>query len=447
MTQRIKLDRFIARPYQMPLIRAFTERKVLKFIALWPRRAGKDLCAWNLMIKEALRVKGNYWYVWPSFAQARRGLWETITNTGETFFDYIPKQLIVSKHDSLMRLTLFNNSIIRLVGSTDVDSLRGSNCKGIIFSEASIQHSGCYMTLQPIVAANPGAWMMFVTTPFGKNHFYDLYQGALTSEDWWVQKLTLDDTKHVSLELLEKELAEGSLTNESIQAEYYCSFERGVEGSVYGTNIHIAKREGRIGHVPYNRAYPVHTAIDIGFTDHSAAVFFQVIDGSIKIIDAFQKNKEPLEYYIKQIKSKEYNYGRHFAPHDLKNSSFSTGLTRLNHASQLGIDFEIVPNLTIMDGIDHCRRIFNRVWIDKDKCKKLVDALENYRFKWDPDTQMYGKPVHNQYSHMADSFRMLAISIQNIQDYSTIPDADYLNAIEQRVRYNKSTFADPFNKK
>ena len=58
------------------------------------RRGGKDTTMWNYMIKRAYMEPGTYYYFLPTFAQAKRVIWDGMTNTGKRMLDYIPKAII-----------------------------------------------------------------------------------------------------------------------------------------------------------------------------------------------------------------------------------------------------------------------------------------------------------------------------------------------------------------
>ncbi len=70
VSTEIKLDKFKPRHFQLPLCDALENKGFKKILAIWPRRAGKDLCAWNLMIRAAIRRVGVYMYCLPTFSSS-----------------------------------------------------------------------------------------------------------------------------------------------------------------------------------------------------------------------------------------------------------------------------------------------------------------------------------------------------------------------------------------
>jgi phage terminase large subunit len=73
----------------------------------------------------------------------------------------------------------------------------------------------------------------------------------------------------------------------------------------------------------------------------------------------------------------------------------------------------IVPGLSIADGIAAARAVFPQCFFDGEKCADGIQALRHYRYgvieKLGVPTR---EPLHDQYSHAADAFRMLAIGIK-----------------------------------
>ena len=370
-------------------------------------------------------------YIFPTFAQARRVIWDSVTNDGRRFIDFIPPELIESKNSQTLSIRFKNGSLLQLLGSDNFDNLVGTNAKLMIFSEYALQDPRGYQYLSPILRANDGT-AIFVSTPRGKNHFYDLYEFASEQPDWFVSRLTVEDTKAIPLSVIEKERSEGLISDDLIAQEYYVSFNMGVEGSIYGKYIDKLKVQGRICPVEWNPSYPVHTAWDLGYKDYTCITFFQLIQNNIYVIDYYDQNQAGLEHYIKIVKDKEYIYGTHLAPHDAMQSELGTGMTKVEKARRLGINFKVVPLLKREDGIEQVRSCFSRIWIDQDKCAHLIKALENYRYEYNSKLQRYSlNPLHNWASDPADAFRYMCTGLNLLQESTTAKDLDkrYMEAV------------------
>lgn len=419
IAEQIFLTKFKPRWYQLPILDAIENKGYKRVLAILPRRAGKDITAFNLAIRQCLRDVCVVFYVFPTYAQAKKVIWDSITNDGQRILDFIPDSLVTAKNSQEMKIRFKNGSLLQLVGSDNIDSLMGTNPKAVIFSEYALQDPRAYQFIRPILTAN-GGWALFVSTPRGKNSLWDLYQIAQQSPEWYCLKMGVDETQHIPNEEIEKERAEGLMSEDLIQQEYYCSFTMGVEGSYYAKYLDRLKLNYQIGDVPWEPSFKVHTAWDIGMRDSTSIIFFQAVGQTIRIIDCYEKNKEGLEHYAAYLQSKPYTYGKHIAPHDIQVKEWGSGLTRIAKAKQLGITFTCADNISIIDGIEAVRSTLPRMWIDQTRCAPLLKALENYRQEFDQKKKVYkANPLHNWASHFADCMRYLCVSLPKTRDGST----------------------------
>jgi len=421
---RIKLNRFQPRSYQLPILDAIENKQYRRVLAILPRRAGKDITAFNLCIRQCLRRICVVYYIFPTYSQAKKVIWDSITNTGERVLDYIPDELIASKNSQEMKVRFKNGSLLQFVGSDNYDSLMGTNPHLCVFSEYALQDPRAYQYIRPILTANDGI-ALFLSTPRGKNHLWELYQIAQYSPDWFCYKLTVEDTQHIPLSEIEKERMEGIMSEDLIMQEYYTSFDMGVEGAYYAKYIDRMRVKGQIGQVPYEHGFKVNTAWDLGVRDSTTIIFFQVIGQSVRIIDCYEKNKEGLEHFIKVLEAKPYSYGRHIAPHDIRVQEFGSGVTRLEKARQLGVKFTVADDISLVDGIESVRSNLSKIWIDEKNCAPLIKSIENYRQEFDAKRKVYkSHPLHDWSSHFADAMRYLCISLPKMRDSLSAQELD-----------------------
>ena len=423
---QIKLNKFTPRDYQVPIVKAIATEggQFKKLLCILPRRAGKDILMFNLMIRAAIRQQGNYFYCLPTFSQARSVIWESMTNTGQRFLDFIPKEIIKGINNVEMKITLINDSIIKLIGSDSYDtSIVGSNPRMIVFSEYALADENAYkLAAMPILRANDGV-VMIISTPRGKNHLYELYQIAKNSPDWFTCFLTVDDTHHISVEEIKKDIVSGEISEDMASQEYWCSFDRGQEGSYYAKYLDKMRLRGQIGVVPWEPYHKVHTSWDLGIKDPTCIIFFQVIGEIVRIIDYYQASDHGMDHFAKLIHSKPYTYGKHFPPHDIMARESARGLTKKEMYKELGISFTEPVLIDIEDGIELVRRSFSKIWMDEHNCKLLIKALENYREEFDIKRKVYkGRPLHDWASHAADSMRYMCAALPKTRDGSS-PEA------------------------
>ena len=246
MTQ-VHLNKFKLRPYQKALTEAFMNGKK-RLVAIWPRRAGKDLVCWNLLIRAAWNRVGTYFIVYPTYSQGRKILWDSATIDGTRFLNFMPPEFIDSTNATEMKIRLKNGSLIQVVGSDNYDSLVGTNPLGCIFSEYALQDPRGYQFLRPALTANDG-WAIFISTPRGKNSLWELWQIATNNPDsWFAEKLSVDETQHVSIHEIQREIERGEISYDLAQQEYWCSFDMGIEGSYYAKYFDKLRVNGQVGY-------------------------------------------------------------------------------------------------------------------------------------------------------------------------------------------------------
>lgn len=203
----------------------------LRGVAVWHRRAGKDKTLLNLIVKEAFKRVGVYYYLFPTYQQGRKVLWDGIDRNGFRYMDHIPEQLREKTNQAEMKITLINGSLVQIVGTDNIDSVMGTNPVGCVFSEYSLQNPAAWDLIRPILAEN-GGWAVFNYTPRGRNHGFILYEMAKNNPDWYCELLTVDDTGAVSADVVQAE-REAGMSEEMIQQEFYCSFEASLSSCFF----------------------------------------------------------------------------------------------------------------------------------------------------------------------------------------------------------------------
>jgi len=271
-------------------------------------------------------------------------------------------------------------------------------------------------------------------TPRGSNHAKDLYDMAKHNTKWFCQRLTNKETNTYTQEQVDEMRKEG-MTEDMIQQEVFCSFTLGIDGSYYANYLTELWDNKQIGIVPWDRTQKVHTSWDIGIGDSCVILFWQCCGKEIHFIDYFENQGKGMPYYADVLKDKPYIYGSHFAPHDIKAREFGSGNARVTVAADLGVDFTVLDTLKweIEDGIENVRGMFPRFWIDHDKCCHVVKSLENYRKGYDSVRCIYkNRPLHDRYSHCADSIRYACIAIKDHLQYPKGPSDRDIEALINR---------------
>lgn len=445
---QVNLDKFSLREYQVPVFNAIDDGETKRILYIAARRAGKDILFWNLAIRQCLKRTCLVFYVLPTYSQGRKAIWDAIAIDGTKFLDFIPKQVIESMNQSEMKIRFVNGSILQVIGGDTYDtSLVGTNPYAVILSEFSLMPPDIFSFIRPILAAN-GGWCAIVGTPRGKNHMWHLYKIAQELPDWKIFIHKASEIHHIPETVLAQERAQ--MDEGLFLQEYECSFERGITGSWYGTHLDALKLKGQVTYVHHEPGLLTYTAWDIGVNDATTIIFFQVVgDGTIiRIIDCYSNNNLGIDHYVHVVNEKPYNYGGHYAPHDIKVREWGGGaVTRYEKARQLGITFKLIEQVPIIDGIENVWTHFPKMWIDAEKCRSLLDALENYRKEWDEKRQIFlPKPAPKQWSaHFADSFRYMCLAIHKTKKGMSPEEFDRkkAQALYGNNRYDLPRFFDP----
>lgn len=391
------------RDYQRPLWQAFDSGHK-RLIQIWHRRSGKDKTDLNIIAREMWEHVGNYYYLFPTYAQGKKAIWEGRGKDGVAYLDHFPVQLRDGKpNDTEMKIKYKNGSIFQLIGVEDPDKVVGTNPRGIVFSEYSLQNPKAWEYLRPILTEN-GGWAIFNYTPRGKNHGFKLYEMARQNPKWFVSKLTVDDTKVLTPDDIEEERRSG-MTEDMVQQEFYCSFIAAIQGSYYWEEVAKAEHNGQFKDIPYDPRLLVHTVWDLGKNDFNCIGFYQSDGVSVRKIDYLAGSRTSLGEWIKKVREKPYNYGQHFAPHDIEVSDYTldNDQTRREFAKALNFEFQVVPRTSVHDRIDAGRRLFPKLYVDKTHCADFWDAIPQYTKIYDEETKTFkNTPLHDWTSNYAD---------------------------------------------
>ena len=187
----------------------------------------------------------------------------------------------------------------------------------------------------------------------------------------------------------------------------------GIEGAYYRQQVSKAEEEERITDVPYEEQLKVYTWCDLGIRDSFVIGYFQIHGMQWRVIDYDEFEGESLGSAIDRMNSKPWKnrYERHYAPHDIAIRELGTGKSRLELAESLGVNYEIVSDLHVQEGINALRMRFNTLWFDRTKCDLLLKRLRRYHKEFDEKRGVYKAiPAHDINSHAADMMRYWAVT-------------------------------------
>jgi hypothetical protein len=350
-----------------------------------------------------------YAYFAPFHGQAKRVAWEYLKD----FTKNIPGVVIneAELRVDIPRPSMGDKIRFLLLGADNPASILGMYFDGIILDEfAEMDPQIWTRILRPTLSDRRG-WSLFIGTPRGQNHFYDVLNIAKENKtgEWYWKLFKASETNIVPASELAE--AKNTMAPEEYDQEFECSFTAALVGAFYGKEMEAALHEGRIGKVPYDPARPVFTSWDLGMDDTTAIWFLQHIGREYRAIDYVEDSGRGLDYYAKILKEKRYYYEDHYMPHDTAARELGTGKSRQETLRTLGVHpIRIGPRQKVDDRINAARLIIPRMWFDAEKCKRGIAALQNYERKWDAKNKIYSSaPLHNWASHGADAFGEYAL--------------------------------------
>ena len=189
------------------------------------RRFGKTFLSVNMILKEAVTgVNKNCWYVAPTYGSAKEIAWDMLIHT-------IPPEYVSKTNESSLTLRLINGSVISLKGAEKPNNLRGRALDFCVLDEfADMRPEAWYEVIRPSLSDRQGH-AVFIGTPKGRNHFYDLWaKGIDGANNWSSFQYTTIQGENVPAE--EIEAARADLDERTFKQEYEAQFVT-YQGLIY----------------------------------------------------------------------------------------------------------------------------------------------------------------------------------------------------------------------
>ena len=437
------------RSYQLPAWKAF-HNGIRTFFISMPRRAGKDILSTSMAVDYAMEHSNvSVVLMAPNKAYAKRIWWkkgqkgirakDMVTgknrNLEGSLIDIcLPNEFRESTNKTDGVITLNNGSTITVMGSDD-EGFVGMKINFVVISETAKHNKNIFPLLDPVIRESKGCVIYNGTQEDDMNHFWQMMNNARKIDTCHVTYLTSEDTKqycwvsddgafNINPELLGKvnpEDPDGDLYDNiddkrklgfslSYLIREYTNVPTSVEeGSYYTELLMYARKEERIGPMfGYDPMFPTYCALDLGISDHTAIIWYQVIENDIFFIDYYEETGQEIKHFIDVIRSKSYNTKAAFAPHDSSKRSLATGLNIIDWCKQeYQFQFSYVPkSASIMSDINVIRGYFPRMHFAEPNCKLFISNLNKYREKVTTH-----KPLHGPESHAADAFRYAIMTV------------------------------------
>lgn len=358
------------------------------------RRFGKTTEAIEEIKGKALARPARICYIAPTYQQARDIAWDALKRELQP----ITKSVNESRLELRVRTqTEMGESLIILRGWESVETLRGQSFDFIVIDEIAQMRNfwaNWYEVLRPTLTDRKGE-VLFISTPKGFNHFYDLYKMELDpikGADFKSFHFTSYDNPHLPQEEIDQ--ARKELTEDRFAQEYLADFRK-TEGLVYkefDRNRHLFT-QGPERFVDYV------AGVDFGFNNPAAVIHIKVdYDGNYWVTEEWYKTKRT------ELQIAEYVVGCKFNRvfPDPENPS------AIEVLNQKGVSVsEVLKDKgSVMSGINKVRELFkqNRLFIHAS-CENLISELETYSYPdKKPDQSEPENPI-KEHDHALDALR------------------------------------------
>lgn len=368
------------------------------------RRMGKTVSAINHLIKDALlnqKEAPRYAYIAPTYGQAKRVAWDYLVKYAEP--------LGGTSNISELRVDFWGRRI-QLFGSDNPETLRGQYFDGVILDEIGDQNPKIWTDIVRPALADRKGWCLFIGTPKGHNHFKELRDRAEKEDGWGLLEFKASETGVV--DDTELKAAKNEMGEDKYRQEFECSFDAAVEGSYYGQILNELEDKKHMQEIPREEISRTFTAWDLGMGDSTSIWVAQLVGTEVRLIDYYENHGVGLDHYVKWIKDNDYSKAEHILPHDVRVRELGTGKSRLEMLEESGLEVKIAPRMGLDDGIQAVRRLLPRCWFNVPQVQTGLNCLRNYRRDYDEKRKIfYERPLHDWSSHGSDSFRYLALGL------------------------------------
>ena len=200
-----------------------------------------------------------------------------------------------------------------------------------------------------------------------------------------------------------------------------------VDGAIFANEMQVAELDGRITKVTYDPTKPVHAIFDLGWADSTAIWFLQFVGMETRLIRYHEDSQKTISHYLALMQTYGYMYDTLWLPHDAQNKTLaSNGKSIEEIVRAAGYKTRIIERTPIADSINAARTIFRNCWFDRENCYDGLQCLRHYRFQVDPETGQFSRnPLHDQYSHGADSFRYIGLMINEPKPRRRVQNQNY----------------------
>lgn len=415
--EKVKINLYQPHQNQLTVINHPARFKVLTC----GRRFGKTTLAINELVYHALlKPNSDYWYVAPTYRQAKEIAWRMLKKLYYT----LPEELQQGTNESELWVEVGNKSRISLKGADNEDSLRGSALDAIIIDEVDSVVSWSALwneVLSPSLVDRKG-WAWFIGTPKGYSNLYHL--SSKQDPDYQAFHFTSYDNPHIDPEELDKERQR--LTDDEFAQEYLADFRKhsGLIYREFDRKTHVVDEIELPGNDMYYRT------MDFGAGNPTACLWIRTNGNQFWVYDEYYQTEKTTDYHAGQI------LARH--PQTFFTANFADPSGKQSMLDYAHFGLHLTPaNKQILDTLTGTMKSPNdqdwvaygisqvRQWLKvqsstreprlliSSKCVNLIKEIETYH--WEEGREQLKDVPHKTNDHALDALRYFAVSYQRFR--------------------------------
>ena len=382
------------------------------------RRFGKTVLAGEIIKARALSKPSKIAYIAPTYQQARDIAWEMLKKELQP--------IILNVNESRLELTVRtqNNeeSLIILRGWESIETLRGQAFDLLVIDEVAMMRNfwvNWHEVLRPTLTDRKGE-VIFISTPKGYNHFYDLNNLELTDKDFKSFHFTSYDNPYLPVDELDK--AKATLPQDRFEQEYMASFQK-TEGLVY-------KEFSRVKHLYVELPegnYQKIGGVDFGYTHPAAVLDIRLAKDKLWVEDEWCKRGRTdavIADYVQACKFEEVYP-------DPENAG---GIEELRQRN-INVREVLKGKGSVIAGIQKVREylLTGKLMINS-RCVNLISEFEMYSYDDNQDGKDLKENPIKEFDDALDALRYVVLMIQ-----PQVSEADKVRIEQNRYQRNQSS--------
>lgn len=384
---------------QIAIINAINDPRHRFVVACVSRRVGKSFISFALAFLKALEPNNKILVVAPNYSLAEIG-WGEIKKYIKYFGISTQKENAKDRE-----ILLSNNTLIKLASVDRADSAVGRSYDLIIFDEAALSDKGgaaFQVALRPTLD-KPNSKAIFISTPRGSNYFKTYFEQGKSTDPKLSNWASIHGTWRDNPRASKEDIEQARVTNSDafFRQEYEADFSV-FEGRIY-ERFTVDEHFKDVGDMDFDDLgeFEGLMGIDHGYRDPTAAVAIKYnYDQDIfYIVEEYEKKEKSTRPHAEAITKMIDDWDIEMVFCDSAAAQFR---------ADLAYEYDISNNpakKSVNDGINYLAALLEEgKIIVSNKCPKVRDMFINYR--WDPkQTITKERPLHNEYSHLADAVR------------------------------------------